>query len=174
MKNIVCALVFCAIATFAQAQTATAPDSFAIAVDRMLVLTNAKANMDGAMHNMIMMMKKGETFSSLPEEFWTDFEAEANKDNALMRQVVVIYRKYFSLQDVLNINAFYESPLGQKMTLKMPLVTQEMQAYGYEWGQELGAKVGAKVAERMEKKEAVKNENTAPAQTTPKKKAKKD
>ena len=42
-----------------------------------------------------------------------------------MKEIIPIYAKYFSEDDILQLIAFYETPLGQKMIEVMPQLTMD-------------------------------------------------
>lgn len=56
----------------------------------------------------------------------------------LVEQVIPIYDKYFTDEDLTALIAFYRSPVGQRAIKVLPLVVQE--------GQEKGAKLGERLA----------------------------
>jgi uncharacterized protein len=55
--------------------------------------------------------------------------------NSLNEQIIPIYDKYLSAEDVKGLLDYYHSPLGQRMLKAMPEVTRESQAAGFALGQ---------------------------------------
>ena len=61
--------------------------------------------------------------------------------------MVPIYDKYYTEEEINQIIAFYNSPVGKKMISTMPLVMQESMAAGQAWGKQLAAKVAQELKE---------------------------
>jgi len=55
--------------------------------------------------------------------------------NSLNEQIIPIYDKYLTAEDVKGLLDYYRSPLGQRMLKAMPEVTRESQAVGFALGQ---------------------------------------
>ena len=53
----------------------------------------------------------------------------------LINAIVPIYARHYSLEDIQALNAFYESPLGQRVMRELPEITKESQAAGAAIGQ---------------------------------------
>ena len=60
--------------------------------------------------------------------------------------IVPIYAKYFSLEEVLELLAFYRTELGRKTIAVMPTLTQESMEAGQAWGMALGPTIGRRVS----------------------------
>ena len=76
----------------------------------------------------------------VPEEFWTKFMAKVDASE-LTELIVPIYAKYFTHDEVKQLLAFYQTPLGQKMIANQPAIMQESMEAGQKWGGQLGARV---------------------------------
>ena len=61
-----------------------------------------------------------------------------------------LYDKYYTLDDLKAINAFYASPTGQKVLTSLPQIMQESMKIGQEWG----AKIGAQAEEEIKQEKA--------------------
>jgi hypothetical protein len=87
---------------------------------------------------MIPMLKK--LVPDAPDDFWDSFMKEINPEqiNAL---VIPIYQKYLNEEDVQKINAFYETPTGQKLLKVQPKIARESMQAGQAWGREIAQKV---------------------------------
>ncbi|HKR02008.1 MAG TPA: DUF2059 domain-containing protein [Pyrinomonadaceae bacterium] len=97
------------------------------------------------------------------EEMHTQFSAEKMID-----AVIPIYDKYLSAEEVKALLAFYESPLGQKVTTVMPQIMNE--AYGE--GIKLGEAATVRVLQKIEAEgllSAPKEAKPKPQPTAPKK-----
>lgn len=70
--------------------------------------------------------------------------------NGSMENLVVpIYARYFTLDEVEQLLAFYRTPVGRKTIEVMPLLTQESMQVGQSWGMAIGPRIGQRVAERL-------------------------
>lgn len=63
------------------------------------------------------------------EAFLERYKARFNSDE-LLEQIVRIYDKHFSAEDVKELLKFYGSPLGQRVAEAMPQIARESQAAG--------------------------------------------
>ena len=54
--------------------------------------------------------------------------------NSLNEQIIPIYDKYLTTEDLKGLLDYYHSPLGQRMLKTLPAVTRESQAAGYALG----------------------------------------
>ena len=63
------------------------------------------------------------------------FDAEIQK---LEKQLIPVYKKNFTHEDVKAIIAFYESEAGKNLAAKTPAITQESMIIGQQWGINLG------------------------------------
>jgi hypothetical protein len=82
--------------------------------------------------------------SSLSSDFWTRIESEAKID-ALLEKLVPIYAKYYTIDDLKAINAFYESPAGRHMIQVQPQLSGDAMSVGQDWGRALAAKVQGEI-----------------------------
>ena len=61
----------------------------------------------------------------------------------LSKQLIPIYKKHFTQEEVKAIIAFYESPTGKKLAEQTPLITVESMQISQVWGMGLFAKIQA-------------------------------
>lgn len=113
-------------------------------IERLLQLTGTKKLMDQMMTQMISAMKQ--QMKGAPESFWQKFQQRMDT-HELVEKIIPIYDKYYTLEDLKAINAFYQSPPGQKMLSSLPQVMKESMQVGQEWGE----KIGREAAEEAEK-----------------------
>ena len=95
------------------------------------------------------------------EEFITafgkEFARESNQRKAELEEITLkILAKYYTAEDVKALVAFYQTPLGRKLTEVGPKVVMESMTVGQQWGQELGRQIGARLGKEMEEKARVK------------------
>jgi hypothetical protein len=91
----------------------------------------------------------------IPADFWTEFGRqlrEEMKPEDLTELVIPIYQRHFTADEMRQLVAFYETPLGRKVATELPAVQQEAMEAGGEWGQKMGQRIGREVAQRMREK----------------------
>jgi hypothetical protein len=101
----------------------------------------------------MMIASYKQNLPDVPNEFWDEFQKEVSI-NDLLEMIAPIYTKYYTDDELLQLIAFYKSPLGQKLTEKLPLITQESYSVGEEWGK----KIGQKAIDKLKAKGYLKNE----------------
>ena len=69
----------------------------------------------------------------------------------LLEELVPVYDKYYTLADLKTVNAFYETPTGQKVLAALPQITQESMQIGQAWGQRIGAQIMAEAQQEKSK-----------------------
>lgn len=83
----------------------------------------------------------------VPQEFWNTLAEEMDSDSDKMKnQIIAIYSKYFTNEDIKELIAFYKTPLGRKVTNVLPQVTRE----SGEVGQRYGIAAGKRALQRLE------------------------
>jgi hypothetical protein len=81
----------------------------------------------------------------LNAEFTKAFESP----DGLMPELVTIYAKHFTHQEVLGLIAFYETELGRKAVSTLPQLMQESGAVGQQWAAQHVSRILAGVQERL-------------------------
>jgi hypothetical protein len=119
-------------------------------VRQLLELTGAAKLGIQAMEMMITQFQQGAP--DAPNEFWTEFKKEI-KPESLVNLLVPIYKKHFTQAEIKQLIAFYQTPIGKKVTATLPAVTQESMVAGQQWGQQ----IGAKVVQQLQEKGYIKN-----------------
>ena len=100
---------------------------------------------------MIENLKQNQAFSTIPEEFWTEFAKEAETSyKVLEEQIGEVYKKHFTSAEIKQLIAFYESPIGIKLVSEQPQIQTESYQLGTEWGRQLGEKVVKKIQEKKD------------------------
>lgn len=91
----------------------------------------------------------------VPDQFWQDFAVEfksqASPDD-LMKVILPIYDKHFTHQEIRQLIAFYESPLGRKISTTLPEIQRESVDAGRAWGEQLGDRMHKKLQQRLSEK----------------------
>ena len=73
------------------------------------------------------------------------FSENISVSGGLMDQVIPIYDKYFTDQEIRELLAFYETPVGRKAVLVLPKVVDESMMAGRRWGQSLAPEIETRV-----------------------------
>jgi hypothetical protein len=155
-----CILIALAITCPAVAQAEDPiPDDFRESTLELMQLTGADQigiQIGAAMGTQVFDALVGE-YAELTDEdleiITEEFEAAlAARIDVLMEELVVLYARYFTHEDILGMIEFYETPLGQKTVRVLPQLMQEAMAVGQAWGQELGAEIGDVVVERLQER----------------------
>lgn len=114
-------------------------------IKNLLELTGS-GNMGIKVMNDFLVYFK-EAYPNVPDEYWNEFMKEVSPDD-LVNLVIPIYDRHFSESEIDDFVAFYQSPSGKKMAVKLPLIYAESQEVGSKWGEELAAKIVEKLESR--------------------------
>ena len=91
------------------------------------------------------------TLKMIPEQILSMIEQQAPalpSEEALlslMDRMVPIYAKYYTQQDMDDLIAFYDTPLGKKLSTVQPQITLESMSVAQQWAAEIGQKVASKI-----------------------------
>jgi uncharacterized protein len=91
----------------------------------------------------------------VPEQFWQDFTVEFKRQaspDELMKAILPIYDKHFTHQEIRQLIAFYESPLGRKISTTLPGIQRESVEAGRAWGEQLGDRMHEELQKRLTEK----------------------
>jgi hypothetical protein len=70
----------------------------------------------------------------------------------LFDAAAIIYARNFSIEDLIALKAFYNTPLGQRLLQNLPTVTQETMLAGGKFGQSVGEDMQKRMIEELHKK----------------------
>jgi hypothetical protein len=90
------------------------------------------------------MLPPGEYQEKLIDLFFERFSQKMQVDD-LVKLVIPIYDKYFSIEDIEGLTKFYETPAGKKALSKLTQVMMECQTVGSKFGEEAGRQAMAEV-----------------------------
>lgn len=129
-----CFALFVAAVPSASAQNADS--EYKETLTKMLTLSGGLAAVDAMVPQIINMMKMSSP--SVSEATWSDLTEKGKKLFAekLIKAYVPMYKKYFSLDDLKQIIAFYETPVGRKLGESTPAMTMESMQMGQQIGME--------------------------------------
>ncbi len=142
-QSLLAALVLAA-ALFARLPhaAAQAPDSeYRQALQEMLASSGALESVKVMIPQVIAMTKPSQP--GIPDAFWTQLEKEMRTKfiDRVVDLYVPIYQKHLTLDDLRQINQFYQSPIGRKLAGATPAITVE--------GAQMGAKLGMEMAQEI-------------------------
>ncbi|MFN7971098.1 MAG: DUF2059 domain-containing protein [Acidobacteriota bacterium] len=103
-------------------------------IRRLMEMTGAGQIGIQVMDRMMVNMKQA--MPDVPETFWTEFRAGIHPDE-LVALAVPVYDKYLTHDEIKQLIAFNESPLGKKVTQVMPQIMQECMGAGEQWGRRI-------------------------------------
>ena len=140
-----------------QAQPAPAINPEALAeARRMMQVTKVHAMMDQMVGQMLGMIgqalvqnnpgQQAEINQVLTELFLPEMRASLPE---MLDEVAKVYTLHYSAEDLRQIIAFYETPVGRKTIEIMPIVMQQTMAMGQSWGQQTAMRVLQKHAETL-------------------------
>jgi len=122
------------------------PDSSRIAAARRVLVANGSAEL------MVTMIKANiptqrAAMPDVPAEFWDRFEARVVTDAPqLVDSIAVLYASTFTEDELNQLAAFYESPIGQRLRGAQRDLLLEGTAIGQRWGARIGAEIGASLS----------------------------
>jgi len=100
--------------------------------------------------NFKTTMQKNESYPKVPEQFWNDLpkviagEFNAHVDE-LIDKLIPLYVKHFTLEELKEINRFYERPGGVRLRESEPAMMQELSSVSAQWGQDVGRTLAGKI-----------------------------
>ncbi len=125
MKRILFFALFALVTLNIAAQQSATGDAYYAEVKQLFKQTNVKENFAAGVRVMLENIKKN---GSLPADFNIDTAVKEIADAVsplLQDDYVAIYKRYFSLAELREINAFYATPVGKKLTSKTAVITAE-------------------------------------------------
>jgi hypothetical protein len=81
----------------------------------------------------------------MDRELMALFSEKMSAPGELIDQVIPVYDKHFTHQEILELLAFYQTPIGKKTILVLPKVTNESMLAGQRWGQSLGPEIERRI-----------------------------
>ncbi|MBC7793236.1 MAG: DUF2059 domain-containing protein [Clostridia bacterium] len=81
-----------------------------------------------------------EAYPKVPESLWTDLQKQMDPAS-VTTLTVPVYSAHFNADEVKQLIAFYESPLGKKILKELPGVTTESMEIAETWGYKSGERM---------------------------------
>ncbi|WP_291529473.1 DUF2059 domain-containing protein [Bacteroides sp. UBA939] len=115
-------------------------------LEKMLEVSGSIASAQAMVPQMIAMLKQQSP--SVSTSFWDEFQKkwEAKFGSRLAELYTPIYQKYLTLDDLKGVIAFYESPVGKKLSTSTPA----MMAESMQLGQQLGMEIATELQQELE------------------------
>lgn len=137
-------LLLCSLSVQSFSQNA----EYKAAVQAMFEASGSDATFKAALSQMMSMLRG--QYSSVDASIWDELEAEFMKSSMmdLLDEMVPVYQRHMSLEDLKAITEFYKTPAGKKLAEKTPLITQESMKVGEKWGKGVAEKVLARLQEK--------------------------
>ena len=138
-RNLLCIAVLLVASFVVKAQTEPS-DADIIKMQQV----NGSAGSISAMYPQIVAQLKSAK-PGVTDEQWAAVKKEVFDIELaeLSKQLIPIYKKHFTQEEVKAIIAFYESPTGKKLAEQTPLITVESMQISQVWGMGLFAKIQA-------------------------------
>ncbi|MGB8356895.1 MAG: DUF2059 domain-containing protein [Chthoniobacteraceae bacterium] len=131
MKKLLLALTFITLFSSISFAQAPIPDDKRQEIEKMLKLTGTEKMVNQMMTQLIASLKT--QMPQAEDEFWVKFQAKLDI-HQLIEKIIPIYDKYYTIDDLKAVNAFYGSPAGQKVLSSVPQIMQESMKIGQAWG----------------------------------------
>ena len=122
----------------AQAQSA----EFKASVRKLMAVSGSDATLKMIPEQILSMIEQ--QAPALPESVKAEIQAMFSEEAllSLMDRMVPIYAKYYTQHDLI---AFYDTPLGKKLSTVQPQITLESMSVAQQWAAEIGQKVASKI-----------------------------
>ena len=128
------------------------------AIDHLLAITNAEKTAEVMLAQIPLLMKR--SLSRLDPAIADEIIQETIRitkkrmleERNIHRISYPIYHKHFTLEEIKELTAFYKSPLGQKISTKMPVVAQEIMQATNAYSKSLQPEIQAAIKKIIEEK----------------------
>ena len=123
-------------------------------IERLMKVTKAAemgAQMGDLMAQQIVQLSGADTPEAVARcrEFAATAVREMLAQKGLMKELVPVYEKHFSHEEIREMIAFYETPLGKKSIEVMPEVMADSMQIGQRWAARVMPEVREKVIGQM-------------------------
>lgn len=115
-------------------------------IRKLLEVTGAAQIGQQIAAQMLPMFKQSNP--QVPQKFWDEVMKEFDT-KSMIELIIPIYDKHLTHDDVRGLIAFYQSPLGRKVTGVMPQITQESMQAGQQWGMQIAQRIQKRLEERQ-------------------------
>jgi uncharacterized protein len=144
MRLVVIALVL-ATSTALAADKAAKPTPKDSDIRKLMVMSGA-GEMGAQVAKQLLQTFKTSA-PGVPPAFWDEMDKEIKPED-LITLIAPVYDRHFSHDEVKQLIAFYESPIGKKLVKEQPAIASESMAAGQEWGMAVAGKIQKRMQER--------------------------
>ncbi len=148
MKKILFLAIIIFVGFTAPARAEVSPEK-RVQIEKMLRLTGMEKLMEQIKGQMLSGFKGREI--GIPDDFWARLSTKMDT-REMIEKIIPVYDKYYSVEDLKAVNAFYESPAGQKVLSTLPQVMAESMKIGREWGEKIGREAAEEIQAELKKK----------------------
>jgi hypothetical protein len=142
----------------AQSPTASAPSPESLAAAREMIQAMKATDQFKALLPIIIANMKSTVVQNRPEmEKAYDAmmpaltQAATARMNQFTDQIAAIYANHFSVAELHDITAFFQTPTGQKLTAEQAGIARETMAIGRQFGRSLAADIQAQALDALQK-----------------------
>jgi len=116
-------------------------------LQEMFEVSGSEETYKAAITQIMGMFKQ--QYANVEAEQWNQLEQEflSRSIDELVELLVPVYQKYLTQEDLKEIIAFYETPVGKKFALHNPAIVQESMQVGQQWGMKIGQELQQKLEE---------------------------
>ena len=110
-------------------------------IEQLIKLSGSTEQINQMMDQIYLQYEQ--MMPEVPHQVWDIMREEFNGDmiNGLMRSMIPIYAKHYSMEDIQGQIDFYESPTGRSMVEKLPAMSQEIAVISAQWGHQLSERL---------------------------------
>lgn len=87
----------------------------------------------------------------MDRELMALFSEKMTAPGGLVDQVIPVYHRYFTHDEIRELLAFYQTPVGKKSIKVLPQVVNESMVAGRRWGETLGPEIETRVRAALER-----------------------
>lgn len=115
---------------------------------KLLEVNGSAATYDLAFEQMVAQYKMMKP--NVPQVFWESAKRDVfDKEIVeLNKKLIPVYQKCFTADEIKQLIAFYQSPLGKKLTEGTTKVSKESMQIAQTWGMALGGKLNKYLTEK--------------------------
>jgi len=144
MKNTI--LIF-ALSLFTAVQ-AQPTSKFSQAAIKMIKLSGGEHSFNIVLEEIVSNAKEFRT--DISEETWKEIEIELKQlDKKELYDILIpIYERYFTIEEITEINLFLDTAAGKKFASTLPVLTTESMQAGKIWGITIAKKISHRLKEK--------------------------
>ncbi len=123
-------------------------DEYNKSLRKMFEVSGSQETFSAVINQLVNMYKQ--QFPQVDAEIWDEMGKEFLKlsINDLIGMISPVYQKYFTKNDLDQLIKFYESPVGKKLAINTPKITQESMKIGQQWGMQVSQRLLQRLKEK--------------------------